>query len=60
MKYLESTLKFKPYNDIQEEVVKEWKKNSLFAVLQLYWYQAVKNFEYTSASTFVEHYNLQR
>ena len=57
--YLAETLKYKPFAEVQKEILKQWRKNVIFFSLNTIWSMRIKAHEFTNIQEFAEEYRKQ-
>lgn len=50
--YLEPTLKYKTYSEIESTIMKEWKKNHILLALQTIWFGTISKFDFQNPEDF--------
>ena len=58
--YVESAMQKCTYSEIEEEILKEWKKNSILYHIRALWYDNLRPMKFPSISTFIQYYNTFR
>lgn len=56
--YVELAIGYKPYADIETEIVKEWKKNYLLFAIMTYWYNSIQKVKFQSLKHFQKKYDV--
>ena len=50
--YLEPTIKYKKFKDIESEIVKQWKKNPLLVAIETFWFNSVMKYPFKNLEEF--------
>ncbi len=50
--YLEPTMKFKTFSEIEHYIIKEWRKNYVFVILNALWFKSLIKYNFENPEDF--------